>query len=77
VEKEQSIIGCEMLFLADSDIGENPYPIYYKDNLPQPLELKHLPLSLPEVEKYLPTPEGAPPLGNAETWAWDTQKEKL
>jgi leucyl-tRNA synthetase len=39
--------------------------------------LKNLPLSLPEVEKYLPTPEGAPPLGNAETWAWDTQKEQV
>jgi leucyl-tRNA synthetase len=54
-----------------------PIPVYYKDNLPQPLELKNLPLSLPEVEKYLPTPEGAPPLGNAETWAWDTQKEQV
>ena len=53
-----------------------PIPVYYKDKLPQPLELKHLPLNLPEVEKYLPTPKGAPPLGNAETWAWDTQKEK-
>jgi leucyl-tRNA synthetase len=54
-----------------------PIPIYYKNKLPQPLELKHLPLNLPEVEKYLPTPEGAPPLGNAENWAWDTQEEKV
>jgi leucyl-tRNA synthetase len=54
-----------------------PIPIYYKNKLPQPLELKHLPLNLPEVEKYLPTPEGAPPLGNAESWAWDTQEEKV
>jgi len=54
-----------------------PIPVYYKNKLPQPLELKHLPLNLPEVEKYLPTPEGAPPLGNAERWAWDTQKEKV
>ena len=54
-----------------------PIPVYYKNKLPQPLELKHLPLNLPEVEKYLPTPEGAPPLGNAESWAWDTQKEKV
>ena len=54
-----------------------PIPVYYKNKLPQPLELKHLPLSLPKVEKYLPTPEGAPPLGNAESWAWDTQKEKV
>jgi leucyl-tRNA synthetase len=54
-----------------------PIPIYYKNKLPQPLELKHLPLNLPEVEKYLPAPEGAPPLGNAESWAWDTQEEKV
>ena len=54
-----------------------PIPVYYKNKLPQPLELKHLPLNLPEVEKYLPTPEGAPPLGNAESWAWDIQKEKV
>ena len=54
-----------------------PIPIYYKDKLPQPLELKNLPLNLPKVENYLPTAEGAPPLGNAETWAWDTNKEKV
>ena len=54
-----------------------PIPMYYKDQLPQPLELKHLPLHLPEVEKYLPTPEGAPPLGNAPYWAWDTVNEKV
>ena len=54
-----------------------PIPMYYKDKLPQPLQLKHLPLELPEVEKYLPTPEGAPPLGNAQTWAWDTEKEEV
>jgi len=54
-----------------------PIPVYYKNKLPQPLALKHLPLNLPEVEKYLPTPEGAPPLGNAKTWAWDTQNEQV
>ena len=54
-----------------------PIPIYYKNKLPQPLELRHLPLQLPEIEKYLPTRKGAPPLGNAEIWAWDTEKEKV
>ncbi len=54
-----------------------PIPIYYKNGLPQPLDLKHLPLELPEVEHYLPTPEGAPPLGNAEDWAWDVAEEKV
>lgn len=54
-----------------------PFPIYYKNGLPQVIDLKHLPLTLPDVEKYLPTEEGEPPLGRAEVWAWDTQKNKL
>ena len=48
-----------------------PIPIYYKDQIPHALSLEDLPLKLPEVEKYLPTPEGAPPLGNAQNWAWN------
>ncbi|MCW9038796.1 leucine--tRNA ligase [Altibacter sp.] len=48
-----------------------PFPVYYKDGLPQLIEEKHLPLTLPEVEKYLPTEDGEPPLGRAEVWAWD------
>jgi len=54
-----------------------PFPIYYKNGMPQAINLKHLPLILPEVEKYLPTEEGAPPLGRANTWAWDTSKNKV
>ena len=50
-----------------------PIPIYYKDQIPHPLTLDDLPLRLPEVEKYLPTSEGSPPLGNAKKWAWDTE----
>ena len=49
-----------------------PFPIYYQDGLPQVIEEQYLPILLPEVEKYLPTEEGNPPLGNATTWAWDT-----
>ena len=49
-----------------------PFPVYYKNGLPQMIEAKHLPIVLPEVEKYLPTEDGKPPLGNANTWAWDT-----
>ena len=48
-----------------------PFPVYYKNGLPQMIEAKHLPIVLPEVEKYLPTEDGKPPLGNANTWAWD------
>ncbi|SHF67425.1 leucyl-tRNA synthetase [Salegentibacter echinorum] len=54
-----------------------PFPIYYKDGLPQTIDAKHLPLHLPEVEKYLPTETGEPPLGNASTWAWDTEKNEV
>ncbi|WP_442264637.1 leucine--tRNA ligase [Tenacibaculum sp. ZS6-P6] len=49
-----------------------PFPVYYKDGMPQMIEKQHLPIVLPEVEKYLPTEDGKPPLGNADVWAWDT-----
>ena len=50
-----------------------PFPVYYKNGLPQMIDVKHLPIVLPEVEKYLPTEDGKPPLGNATTWAWNCQ----
>ncbi|MCB0755535.1 MAG: leucine--tRNA ligase, partial [Flavobacteriales bacterium] len=52
-----------------------PIPIYYKDGVPYPIN--KLPLELPEVEKYLPTEAGDPPLGNAENWNWDPEKETI
>ena len=45
-----------------------PFPVYYKDGRPQLLPDSELPLHLPEVDSYLPTPEGNPPLGNAKEW---------
>ena len=54
-----------------------PFPVYYKNGLPQMIGEEHLPILLPEVEKYLPTEEGNPPLGNATTWAWDTTNHKV
>jgi leucyl-tRNA synthetase len=54
-----------------------PFPVYYVDGLPQMIDQSHLPITLPEVEKYLPTKEGEPPLGRAEVWAWDTQKNTV
>lgn len=54
-----------------------PFPVYYVDGMPQMIDLEHLPLQLPEVEKYLPTETGDPPLGNATTWAWDTDKNEV
>ena len=50
-----------------------PFPVYYVDGLPQMIPESKLPLVLPEVEKYLPTETGDPPLGNATRWAWDTE----
>ena len=54
-----------------------PFPVYYKNGLPQMIGEEHLPILLPEVEKYLPTEEGNPPLGNATAWAWDTANHKV
>mgnify|MGYP001190835812 FL=1 len=50
-----------------------PFPVYYVDGMPQMIDAAHLPIHLPEVEKYLPTEEGEPPLGRADVWAWDTK----
>jgi len=54
-----------------------PFPVYYKNGLPQMIDVKYLPIVLPEVEKYLPTEDGKPPLGNATIWAWDTVKNEV
>ncbi|SRX73315.1 leucine--tRNA ligase [Aequorivita antarctica] len=54
-----------------------PFPIYYKDGMPHPIPTECLPLRLPEVEKYLPTEEGEPPLGRAENWSWDEKNKKI
>nr|WP_298924225.1 class I tRNA ligase family protein [uncultured Allomuricauda sp.] len=54
-----------------------PFPVYYVDGMPQMISDEHLPLKLPEVEKYLPTETGEPPLGNATIWAWDAKNNKV
>ena len=54
-----------------------PFPVYYKNGLPQMIDPKHLPITLPEVEKYLPTEEGEPPLGRADVWAWDVTSNQV
>ena len=48
-----------------------PFPVYYKDGMPQMIPEACLPLELPEVSRFLPTETGEPPLGNATRWAWD------
>ncbi len=54
-----------------------PFPVYYVEGMPQMIDQTHLPIVLPEVEKYLPTEDGQPPLGNADTWAWDSVNNKV
>ncbi|WP_282148785.1 leucine--tRNA ligase [Algibacter lectus] len=54
-----------------------PFPVYYVKGMPQMIDAAHLPIKLPEVEKYLPTETGEPPLGNATVWAWDTNKNEV
>ncbi|WP_111706797.1 leucine--tRNA ligase [Lutibacter citreus] len=54
-----------------------PFPVYYKNGLPQMIDKEYLPIVLPEVEKYLPTEDGKPPLGNATVWAWDVVKNEV
>ncbi len=54
-----------------------PFPVYYVNGMPQMIDAEHLPIELPEVEKYLPTETGEPPLGNATVWAWDTESNSV
>ena len=54
-----------------------PFPVYYVNGMPQMIDQAHLPIVLPEVEKYLPTEEGEPPLGRADVWAWDTESNTV
>jgi len=54
-----------------------PVPVYFKDGLPQLIDEKELPLVLPEVDKYLPTESGEPPLARAEGWSYKPSPESL
>ena len=54
-----------------------PFPVYYKDEMPYMIPVECLPLELPEVDQYKPTETGEPPLGHAQKWAWDTEKNEV
>ena len=54
-----------------------PFPVYYKDNMPYMIDEECLPLELPEISEYRPTDSGEPPLGRATVWAWDTKAKKV
>ena len=77
-------IGCvkvnyrlrDAIFSRQRYWGE-PFPVYYKDDMPYVIPEECLPLLLPEVKDFKPTEDGQPPLGNAECWAWDEQNRKV
>ena len=54
-----------------------PFPVYFKADIPYLINEDYLPLELPKVDKYLPTEDGKPPLARAENWAWDTENNKV
>lgn len=62
----------DAIFTRQRYWGE-PLPVYFKDGLPYLMDEKDLPLVLPEVDKYLPTEDGEPPLGRAKEWVYKTE----
>jgi leucyl-tRNA synthetase len=54
-----------------------PFPVYYKNGIPTMIPEDCLPIELPQVDKFLPTETGEPPLGNAQIWAWDEANRKV
>lgn len=62
----------DAIFTRQRYWGE-PLPVYFKDGLPYLIAEKDLPLVLPEVDKYLPTEDGEPPLGRAKDWTYPTE----
>ncbi|MBW3470525.1 leucine--tRNA ligase [Arthrospiribacter ruber] len=63
----------DAIFTRQRYWGE-PLPVYFKDGLPYLIEEKDLPLVLPEVDKYLPTEDGEPPLARAKDWNYTTSE---
>ena len=54
-----------------------PFPVYYKNEMPYMIPQECLPLELPEIDEYKPTETGEPPLGRAKVWAWDTKNNTV
>ncbi len=54
-----------------------PFPVYYRNGIPTMMPEECLPIELPEVDKFLPTETGEPPLGNAVCWAWDEANRRI
>jgi len=66
-EKQVNFRLRDAIFSRQRYWGE-PFPVFYKDGMPQVLNIKDLPLELPPVDKYLPTEKGEPPLARAKNW---------
>jgi len=66
-EKQTNYRLRDAIFSRQRYWGE-PFPVYYKDDMPYILDESKLPLKLPEVDKFLPTEDGQPPLGRAKNW---------
>ncbi|GEM52568.1 leucine--tRNA ligase [Empedobacter brevis] len=66
----------EAVFSRQRYWGE-PVPVYFKDEMPYTIPAEALPIILPEVDEYLPTAEGEPPLGRATKWAFDTTTNQV
>ncbi|MBL0105540.1 MAG: leucine--tRNA ligase [Bacteroidetes bacterium] len=76
IEKRGLGLGKVNYRLRDAIFGRQrywgePIPIYYKNGIPQLVEAKDLPVVLPEVDKYLPTEDGEPPLARAKNWSYN------
>ncbi|AWW31561.1 leucine--tRNA ligase [Echinicola strongylocentroti] len=65
----------DAIFTRQRYWGE-PLPVYFKDGIPYLVDEKDLPVVLPEVDKYLPTEDGEPPLGRASDWSYKTDGEE-
>ena len=66
----------DAIFSRQRYLGE-PFPVYYKQGIPCMIPEECLPVELPQVENFLPTESGEPPLGNAQLWAWDEANRKI
>ena len=73
-EKQTNYKMRDAVFSRQRYWGE-PIPMYFKGGVPYPMAEKDLPLVLPEIDKYLPTEDGDPPLGRAENWTYTPEGE--
>lgn len=79
IEEQKVGAGRTNFRLRDAVFGRQrywgePIPVYYDNGVPKPVKEEHLPLQLPEVDQFLPTEDGEPPLGRAKTWNYHPEK---